>query len=60
MIIIVSGSIGQSGLGGQAWVNMQYLLGLQRLGHDVYYLEDCGDESWVYHWENEEWTQSSR
>lgn len=56
MRIILSGAIGRSGVGGQAWVYMQYLAGLRALGHDVYYLEDCGDESWVYNWESEELT----
>jgi hypothetical protein len=32
------------------------LLGLRALGHDVYYLEDCGRSSWVYIWEKEDWT----
>jgi hypothetical protein len=32
---------------------MQYLLGLRALGLDVYYLEDCGEGSWVYNWETE-------
>jgi hypothetical protein len=35
---------------------MQYLLGLRALGHDVYYLEDCGRSSWVYVWETRDWT----
>jgi len=56
MTIIVAGTIGRSGLGGQAWASLQYLLGLRALGHDVYYLEDCGRSSWVYIWETEEWT----
>ena len=56
MTIIVSGTIGLSGLGGQAWAVLQYLLGLRALGHDVYYLEDCGRSSWVFVWEKEEWT----
>ena len=56
MKIIFAGTIGLSGLGGQAWAVLQYLLGLQALGHDVYYLEDCGRSSWVYIWEKEEWT----
>ena len=56
MTIIVAGTIGRSGLGGQAWASLQYLLGLRELGHDVYYLEDCGRSSWVYIWETEEWT----
>jgi hypothetical protein len=51
MIIIFSGSIGRCGVGGLAWMNMQYLAGLQSMGHEVYYLEDCGLESWVYDWE---------
>ena len=54
MIIIVSGAIGRMPVGGLAWVQMQYLAGLRALGHDVFYLEDCGDESWVYNWESEE------
>ncbi|RKZ46125.1 MAG: glycosyltransferase family 1 protein [Gammaproteobacteria bacterium] len=55
-IIIVSGAIGRACIGGKAWVYMQYLLGLQRLGFEVYYLEDCGQGSWVYNWETEETT----
>jgi hypothetical protein len=56
MTIIIAGTIGRSGLGGQAWATLQYLLGLRALGHHVYYLEDCGRSSWVYIWEKEEWT----
>lgn len=56
VVIIVAGTIGRSGLGGQAWAGLQYLLGLRALGHDVYYLEDCGQSSWVYDWDKEEWT----
>jgi hypothetical protein len=56
MTIILSGTIGRSGLGGQAWASLQYLLGFRALGHDVFYLEDCGRSSWVYVWEKEEWT----
>ncbi|EGJ34111.1 MULTISPECIES: glycosyltransferase family 1 protein [Moorena] len=56
MIIIFSGSIGRFPVGGHAWINIQYLLGLRALGHDVFYLEDCGQQSWVYDWENEEST----
>jgi hypothetical protein len=54
--IIVAGTIGRSGLGGQAWAGLQYLLGLRALGHEVVYLEDCGKSSWVYVWEKEDWT----
>src|SRR5579859_1822743 len=56
MIIIFAGTIGRSGLGGQAWASLQYLLGLRALGHEVYYLEDCGESSWVFDWEKVEWT----
>jgi hypothetical protein len=54
--IVFAGTIGRSGLGGQAWAGLQYLLGLRALGHDVVYLEDCGKSSWVYIWETEDWT----
>jgi len=54
--IIFAGTIGRSGLGGQAWASLQYLLGFHALGHDVIYLEDCGESSWVYNWGKEEWT----
>lgn len=56
MIIIFSGSIGRLPVGGHAWIDMQYLAGLSALGHEVYYLEDCGEESWVYNWDTEELT----
>ena len=56
MKIIFAGTIGRSGLGGQAWASLQYLLGFHALGHDVIYLEDCGESSWVYNWGKEEWT----
>ena len=56
MKIVFAGTIGRSGLGGQAWASLQYLLGFRALGHDVFYLEDCGISSWVYNWDKEEWT----
>jgi hypothetical protein len=56
MKIIVAGTIGRSGLGGQAWASLQYLLGFRALGHEVFYLEDCGQSSWVYNWHANEWT----
>lgn len=40
--IVVSGLIGQYPLGGVTWDYLQYIVGLARLGHDVYYLEDTG------------------
>jgi hypothetical protein len=44
--IVVTGLIGRYPLGGVAWDYLQYVLGLARLGHDVYYLEDTGE--WPY------------
>lgn len=42
--IIVTGLIAQHPLlGGITWHYLQYLLGLARLGHDVYYFEDSGE-----------------
>lgn len=55
MKIILAGTMGRSGLGGQAWAGLQYLLGFRALGHEVYYLEDCGDTTWVWDWEKNEW-----
>lgn len=40
--IVVSGLIGQYPLGGVTWDYLQYVVGLARMGHDVYYLEDTG------------------
>ncbi len=57
MTIILAGGIGRSGLGGQAWAYLQYLLGLRALGHEVYYVEDCGETSWVWNWDTGEWTE---
>ena len=45
--IIVTGLIARYPLGGVAWDYLQYVLGLARLGHDVYYVEDSGQ--WPYH-----------
>ena len=45
--IIVSGLVGLYPVGGNAWFYLQYVLGLARLGHDVYYHEDTW--SWPYH-----------
>src|SRR3954470_22351683 len=38
--IIVTGMVGTYPLGGVAWDYFHYLIGLARLGHDVYYHED--------------------
>ena len=41
--IIVLGYIIRGPLGGMVWSNLQYLQGLARLGHDVYFLEDSDE-----------------
>lgn len=46
MRIIVTGLVGQYPFGGVIWDYVQYVLGFQALGHDVYYLEDTG--VWPY------------
>jgi hypothetical protein len=53
LIVIVTGTIGRSVTGGQAWANLHYLLGLRALGHDVYYVEDVGDWSETYDWQTQ-------
>ena len=54
MIIVLSGCLGRLPLGGHAWAHLQYLVGLHAGGHEVYYLEDAGAESWVYDWDSQE------
>jgi hypothetical protein len=46
MRIVVTGLIGQYAFGGVAWDYIQYALGFQALGHDVWYLEDTA--TWPY------------
>jgi hypothetical protein len=41
--IILAGIIGRYPYGGVAWCSLMYLLGLRRLGHRVWYLEDTGE-----------------
>ncbi|HEY0077782.1 MAG TPA: hypothetical protein VGB73_03985 [Pyrinomonadaceae bacterium] len=41
--ILVLGYIVRGPLGGLAWHHLQYVLGLARLGHDVYFVEDSED-----------------
>src|SRR5687767_9120797 len=43
MRILVLGYIVRGPLGGLVWHHLQYVLGLARLGHDVYFLEDSDD-----------------
>jgi hypothetical protein len=45
--IIIGGMVGQYPVGGVAWDYLQYVLGLARLGHDVFYHEDTW--CWPYH-----------
>ena len=46
--IIVMGYIVRGPLGGMVWSNLQYLMGLARLGHDVYFVEDSDDYASCY------------
>jgi len=41
--IIVLGYLVRGPLGGIAWHHLQYVLGLARLGHDVFFVEDSDD-----------------
>ncbi len=45
--LVVLGMMGRSPFGGQTWLYLNWLRGFQRLGHDVYYVED--DTVWPYH-----------
>jgi hypothetical protein len=54
--IVLAGSMGRLPVGGYAWMDMQWLAGLHGLGHEVLYVEDCGEQSWVYDWDREEVT----
>lgn len=46
MRVIVTGLVATYPVGGVAWDYLQYVLGFQALGCEVYYLEDTGQ--WVY------------
>lgn len=46
--IIVLGYIVRGPLGGLVWHHLQYVLGLARLGHDVYFVEDSDDYPGCY------------
>jgi hypothetical protein len=44
--VVVLGYIVRGPLGGMTWHYLQYVLGLARLGHEVLYIEDSGDDPW--------------
>lgn len=46
--MIVLGHVVRGPVGGMAWHHLQYVLGLARLGHDVYFLEDSQDHAACY------------
>ena len=43
MNIVVAGIMGRYPYGGVTWCSLMYLMGLERLGHRVWYLEDTGE-----------------
>jgi hypothetical protein len=45
-VFVVLGMMGRCPFGGQTWLYLNWLRGLTRLGHDVYYVED--DATWPY------------
>jgi hypothetical protein len=45
-LLVVLGMMGRCPFGGQTWLYLNWLRGLARLGHDVYYVED--DAAWPY------------
>jgi hypothetical protein len=48
LTIVVGGYIVGFPLGGMTWHHLNYLLGLQELGHEVWFLEDSGSYSLPY------------
>src|SRR5438270_692096 len=44
--LVVLGMMGRCPFGGQTWLYLNWLRGLSRLGHDVWYVED--DTVWPY------------
>jgi len=45
--IVVLGYLVRGPIGGMAWHHLQYVLGLCAMGHDVYFMEDSGDDAWA-------------
>ncbi len=48
MRAMVTGMVATYSMGGVAWDYGQYALGLERLGFEVFYLEDCGVPAYSY------------
>lgn len=46
MRLVLLGLMGQSPFGGQAWMHLNWMRGFQRLGHEVWYIEDT--TAWPY------------
>jgi hypothetical protein len=46
LCIIVLGYIVKGPLAGFAWHHLQYVMGLTKLGHEAYFVEDSGDSPW--------------
>ena len=46
--IIVLGYFVRGPLGGMVWSNLQYVLGLTKVGHDVYFIEDSDEYASCY------------
>jgi len=44
--IVILGMMGRCPFGGQTWLYLNWLLGLSRLGHEVWYVDD--DTTWPY------------
>lgn len=45
--VVVLGYLVRGPLGGRAWHVLQYVLGLHKMGHEVYFLEDSDDQPWA-------------
>ena len=41
--LVLAGIVGRYPVGGVTWCALQYIAGFQRLGYDVFYLEDTGE-----------------
>lgn len=52
MNILVIGHIIKIPLGGMVWHYLQYVIGLKRMGHEILFLEDCGDFPACYNPDN--------